>query len=207
MCTVITVDIRGNGNSDKPTLREAYATDRLCEDLIAVAEDCALKEFKIWGYSYGANIGRYLAAQSDRVERIAILGIPFGPGATGGFRKSLEETIPRWEGFLEAKRNGSIKMSELDEMEIEHLESSSMKLDVARFGAILDWDDIEPADLRCPALWLVGSENVSAMDSVREYETRLRGTQIELMLLPGLDHEAEFSDIETVFPVLEKFAG
>ena len=108
---------------------------------------------------------------------------------------------------MEAKRNGSLKLSELDEKEIEHLESSSMKLDVARFGAILDWDDIEPADLRCPALWLVGSENVSAMDSVREHEALLKSTQVELRLLAGLDHEGEFSDIETVFPVLEKFAG
>ena len=206
-CTVLTVDIRGNGESDKPTLLEAYSTDRLCEDLIEVADDCGFEEFKIWGYSYGGNIGRYLAAQSDRVERIAILGIPFGPGASGAFRRSLEETIPRWEGILEVQRNDSLELSELDAKEIEHPESSRMQLDVARFGAILNWDAIEPADLRCPALWLVGSENESAMRSVREYEGLLKGTQVELSVLAGLDHQGEFNDIETVFPVLERFAG
>ena len=205
-CTVITVDIRGNGESDKPTMREAYATDRLSEDLIAVADDCGLEGFKIWGYSYGGNIGRYLAARSDRVNRIAILGIPFGPGATGAFRRSLEETIPRWKGILKARSNHSLERSELNQEEIEHLESSRMKLDVARFGAILDWDTIEPTDLRCPALWLVGSDNESAMLSVREYETLLKDSQVELRILPDLDHQGEFSDMETVFPILEDFA-
>lgn len=205
-CSVITVDIRGNGESDKPTSKEAYATERLCRDLIAVADACRLNGFKIWGFSYGGNIGRYLAARSSRVERIAILGIPFGPGASGEFRKSLEESIARWKAILKAQQDGSLSHSNLQEEEIEYLQSSKAALDVARRSALLDWSAIEPGDLVCPALWLVGSENASAMQSVREYATQLVDSQVEVKILDGLDHWAEFADVETVFPVLRDFA-
>lgn len=36
--TVIAIDIRGNGDSDKPTTKAAYAIERLIEDVLAVAD-------------------------------------------------------------------------------------------------------------------------------------------------------------------------
>ena len=53
---VITVDLRGNGESDKPATKAAYALDRLIEDLLAVADDAKAQDFSLWGFSYGANV-------------------------------------------------------------------------------------------------------------------------------------------------------
>jgi pimeloyl-ACP methyl ester carboxylesterase len=55
---VITVDIRGNGESDKPTAPAGYTTDKMCQDILAVADACNAERFTIWGFSYGGDIGR-----------------------------------------------------------------------------------------------------------------------------------------------------
>src|SRR5688572_27033120 len=77
--TVVTLDMRGNGESDKPAPVAAYAWERMNEDILAVADAIKAPRFAIWGFSYGANVGRYLASQSDRVTSMVYIGIPFGP--------------------------------------------------------------------------------------------------------------------------------
>ena len=49
--TVITVDIRGNGDSDKPTTVGAYAIDTLIADFLAVADAVGAQRFSLWGFS------------------------------------------------------------------------------------------------------------------------------------------------------------
>ncbi len=66
--TVISLDLRGNGESDKPVKVESYAIDRLAEDLLAVADAAGAQRFHLWGYAYGGIVGRYLAQRSDRVK-------------------------------------------------------------------------------------------------------------------------------------------
>jgi len=92
---VITVDIRGNGQSDQPTDPASYATDKMCQDILAVADACGIAQFTIWGFSYGGNIARYLAAQSDRVAKLIIMGIWAGrirriPAIHGGVLRILD---------------------------------------------------------------------------------------------------------------------
>ena len=87
--TVVTMDIRGNGDSDKPPMAAAYAPARLNQDVLAVANAVKAERFALWGFSYGANVGRYLAAVSDRVRGMVYIGIPFGAGADGIFRDRI----------------------------------------------------------------------------------------------------------------------
>ena len=51
--TVITVDLRGHGESDKPTSVEAYALERLTDEILAAADAAHVTRFAVWGYSYG----------------------------------------------------------------------------------------------------------------------------------------------------------
>src|SRR5262249_18319879 len=87
--TVITLDIRGNGDTDKPTAKEAYAIDRLVDDFLAVADAAHAARFSLWGFSYGANVGRYLAPRSDRVSSMVYTGVAFGPSAEQRFREII----------------------------------------------------------------------------------------------------------------------
>ena len=71
--------------------------------------------------------------------------------------------------------------------------------------AMLDWPAVEPADFRCPVLWLVGSKDRHAMASLKEYEDSLKESRIQAHILECLDHEQVFEDIDRVFPPMLAF--
>ncbi len=75
--TVITLDLRGHGESDLPTGPADYAIDKMMQDILAVADVCGVERFTIWGFSFGGRIGRYLAAQSGRVDKIILMCTPW----------------------------------------------------------------------------------------------------------------------------------
>ncbi|RJP54921.1 MAG: hypothetical protein C4583_01450 [Anaerolineaceae bacterium] len=71
--------------------------------------------------------------------------------------------------------------------------------------AMLDWGIVTPADLLCPTLWLIGTENDKALESYREYEAEIPGSKVQVHLLEGLNHEQEFNNIKQVLPRILDF--
>src|SRR5688572_9413079 len=155
--TVIAIDIRGNGESGKRIDPIYYTTEKMCQDILAVADACNAERFSIWGFSYGGNIGRYLAAQSERVEKLVIMGIPFGLGAPGDFRKFIEEFRNHWLPILQAQNEGTLDITFLSTEDREELQNTNVAVDLAWLSAMLDWRTIAPVDIRCQTLWLLGS--------------------------------------------------
>jgi pimeloyl-ACP methyl ester carboxylesterase len=74
--TVITIDLRGHGESGLPTDPAEYTTDKMGLDILAVADACGFEHFILWGMSFGGKIGRYLAVQSERVTKFIMMGTP-----------------------------------------------------------------------------------------------------------------------------------
>lgn len=163
--TVVTLDLRGNGESDKPQTAAAFDAGRFHQDIVAVADAVKAPRFALWGYSYGANVGRYLAASSDRVRGMVYIGIPFGAAAQGRFRETIVATAkrPAWQ------------------------------------AAMLDYPAVEPADMRAPTLWLVGTANADTMISVNAYRNKLARTTVTLATVDGLTHKQKFERIDQVF--------
>ena len=176
--TVVTIDLRGSGESDKPTTKSAYAIERMVEDIVAVADAAHLQQFALWGFSYGANIGRYAAIRSDRVTSMVYIGIPFGPAADPTFREIIEDRI----------RSGT-----------------AHPVAAAWMAALLDYPPVEPVDMPCPTLWVVGTANPAAFASTTAYREKLRGTRVQLTLLEGLTHPQELARIELTFPQAVEF--
>lgn len=54
--------------------------------------------------------------------------------------------------------------------------------------------------MRCPTLWIVGSNNPGAMDSATHYREKLAGTRVTLEVIDGLDHPQELEMIDRMFP-------
>jgi pimeloyl-ACP methyl ester carboxylesterase len=79
--TVIAVDQRGMGLSDKP--ETGYDTRTLGNDLIALMDALGHDRFAVVGHDTGFAISYALAADHpDRVERVALAEIPGAPGTT-----------------------------------------------------------------------------------------------------------------------------
>jgi pimeloyl-ACP methyl ester carboxylesterase len=76
--TVIAVDQRGIGLSDKPT--GGYDTGTLANDMVALMDALGHERFAVAGHDTGFAIGYALAADHpDRVERVALAEIPGPP--------------------------------------------------------------------------------------------------------------------------------
>jgi pimeloyl-ACP methyl ester carboxylesterase len=71
---VICPDQRGFAASDKPEGVEAYRTDRILEDLLALADQLELDRFTLVGHDWGGAVA-WLAAlrQPDRIKRLVIV--------------------------------------------------------------------------------------------------------------------------------------
>jgi pimeloyl-ACP methyl ester carboxylesterase len=74
---VIAPDQRGFGASDRPEGVEAYRTDRILDDLIALADALGLARFTLVGHDWGGAVA-WLAAlrHPDRLSRLVIVNAP-----------------------------------------------------------------------------------------------------------------------------------
>jgi hypothetical protein len=164
--TVVTIDIRGNGESDKLNEESKFWFERINEDTLAVADAIGAKRFSIWGFSYGANVGRYLASRSDRVSSMIIIGINFGAAVNETFMDFIKK-MPNPPTYI---------------------------------TAMIGYPKVEPADMKCPTLWVVGTKNENAFASAEAYKNTLAGTTVTLAVVDGLSHPQEFEQIDRVFP-------
>jgi pimeloyl-ACP methyl ester carboxylesterase len=205
--TVVAIDIRGNGESDKPITPAAYSITKHCEDVLAVADACGIQHFALWGFSYGGNIGRFLAVRSNRVTRLIIMGIPFGLAASGGFREFINKCCAHWQPIVEAQHSGTLDLTTLSEDDQQDLRELDVPVTIAWLQAMLDWGAVEPADLRCPTLWLVGSANATTLADVQARQDSLASSTVRVAILEGLDHSGELSEIDKALPVMVSFTN
>ncbi len=203
--TVIAVDLRGHGESGLPTDPADYTTDKMGQDTLAVADACGVERFTIWGMSYGGKVSRYLAVQSERVAKLILMGTPLGLGVSGELRQDAVDFCVHWPPIVQAQRDGTLDLNSLSQNDQDFLRHFNVPVMLGWVRAMLDWPAIEPADFRCPTLWLVGSEDRHAMASLKEYEDSLRGSRVQVHLFEGLDHEQVFSEIDRVFPTMLAF--
>jgi pimeloyl-ACP methyl ester carboxylesterase len=202
---VITMDIRGHGDSDKPTNPAAYAIQTMCNDVLAVADACGVERFTLWGFSYGGNIGRYLAAQSDRVEKIIVMGVPFGQAAAGEFRQFIIDFRAHWQPILQAQEAGTFDPATLSDEDKDVMAHMDVPVTLGWLIAMLDWGLNGPDDLLCPVLWLSGSENEGTVASMKVYKETAVSSNVQIQIIDGLNHPQEFEEIERVFPTMLAF--
>jgi len=206
--TVITVDLCGHGESDKPTDPSMYTTDKMGADLLAVADACHAERFILCGYSFGGNIGRYLAARSECVSKMVMLGNRMS-GASGSHRQFISEFRSRWEPVVKSAGDAfdPKSLSQKDQEDIRELSFPGELLPsvLAWSTAMLDWGTVTPTEFLCPTIWLIGTENDKALESYREHEAEIPGSKVQVHILEGLNHEQEFNNIEQVLPIILEF--
>lgn len=78
--TVVTLDLRGHGDSGGPEHLAAYSLDGLADDVLAVADALALDRFRLLGHSMGGMVVRRVAlAAPERVEAVVFMSTAAGP--------------------------------------------------------------------------------------------------------------------------------
>jgi pimeloyl-ACP methyl ester carboxylesterase len=207
--TVITVDLRGHGESDKPTDPAMYTTDKMGEDILAVADACNARHFLVCGFSFGGNVSRYLASCSGRIAKLVMLGNRLGTGVSGEFRRMVLDFRERWTSVV---KNAGISfdpklLSTKDQEDIRQFSfpGETLPYVLAWSTAMLEWGTVTPKDLLCPSLWIIGTANTNALAGYKEYEKELAYSRVQVRLFEGMTHEQEFKNIEQVLPVILEF--
>ena len=198
--TVITADIRGTGESEFLTEIGDYAVEKICADIDAVADACEAKRFAVWGFSFGGNIARYLAAWTDRVTAMAVIGIPFGAAVHEEFDSFIDEFVEKWEPTVRAYHKG-----ELPDKAGKSAIKGRIPVWFACFQAMREWPSIDPDQVRCPTMLLVGTKNKGVVRWVEANRESLDQAGIRVEIVEGLKHSQEFTQIDSVFPVVSSF--
>jgi pimeloyl-ACP methyl ester carboxylesterase len=197
---VICVDIRGSGESDPLTRIDDYAIEKICQDLEEVANACGAEQMRVWGYSFGGNIARYLGAWSERVNAIAVIGVPFGPAVHKEFDRYIDQFIEKYGPLAQAYKDGT-----LSEKKRRSAIKGRIPVWVACFQAMRRWPSLDAGDLKCATLLLSGTRNRSAMAWLKENEESLEAACVQVEIVEGLTHQQEFSQIERVYPAVRAF--
>jgi len=203
--TVITLDLRGHGESSLPVQPGDYTLSSQIQDILAVADACGFEKFFLWAMSYGGNISRYLAAQSTRVTKAVLMGTRMGLGVPDAIRQDVKNFCKHWSPILQAQNDGKLDIGTLSPDDQDFLHGFNVPVIMAWGQAMLDWSPIQPADIRCPTLWLIGSEDRQVIDSYQDCQPDLDGSLIQGRIMEGFDHGQVFDEIDQVFPILFDF--
>ena len=133
-----------------------------------------------------------------------MVGIPFGPGAVGEFGQTITGVRDRWAPILKAQEEGNLDVEALTPPERAYLQAAAP---ARRWPGCSDagLGRFDPRHLPCPTLWIVGRENPAALENAQTIGTALQPTNVQLVILDGLSHEAELTAIDLVLPQVRQF--
>lgn len=203
--TVITMDLRGQGESDRPDTAEAYALDKMIEDIMAVADAAGAEKFHVWGFGHGASIVRHMAARSeDRVISAVLVGADMGPTLSGPVKDAIVAMKARWEPVMAQQKAGTLDVSKMSPGDREAWKAG-VAVQAIALGALADYPALEPADIKVPTLWLMGAADESGMALAKTYDGKLAGTKVTFKAVSGLSYSDSFGRSEPILAEVEPF--
>ena len=201
--TVVTMDLRGSGDSDKPFAKDSYELDRMIGDIVAVADAAGAKRFHVWGFGHGGTIARYLAARSDRVESAVLVGMTMGPAVTGVFKTAIEAMRAKWQPVIDAQAAGTLDLKAMSPSDRNAWEAG-IAPNVLLLTTMVNYPPVEPTEIKVPTMWAVGSDD-SAVENLKEYEPKLKGTQVTGRILSSVNYSDSFIKVDQIMEELGGF--
>jgi pimeloyl-ACP methyl ester carboxylesterase len=195
------MDLRAHGESEAPEDEAAYSVERILEDVLAVADACQVGRFALWGWSWGGTIGLQLAARSDRLERAVIAGTGFG-------RIFTEEWAAHGIGQAETARTlreqGRLSEMGLPPDVAEAVARAPLTAHIACLRALVSWPEVQPGDLRCPALVYTGTADPEA-EALEARRADMAAAGIGFQIFEALDHTGLLGARDVVLPPVRAF--
>lgn len=175
--TVIAVDLRGHGLSDKPHEPSAYGPN-LHSDLVDLLDHLEIDKAHFVGFSLGASVvGDLLINQADRVQTATL--------ASGFFTTWHEDE----EDFA---RRVEQRAADADrhpwEPQNQDYRALAALVRGTRFSSV---SPEQIGTIRTPTLIVFGSIELEHMSVARKQQLRELPTSIEMLVIDGADHDSE----------------
>lgn len=212
--TIIAMDLRGRGESDKPP--SGYSVDTHCKDIQAVLEDLKVKRAVIMGHSLGAFIAIVFAARyPDYVDQLILVdgGGKLNPDqfakVFAGIKPSLDrlgQVFPSFDDYIKMMKQAPFLQPWMPALEtyyryeVEELDNGQVRPVIRRESieeesASLAGLDISQfyVSLKCPVLILRATEGLLTGDDLVLPEDVARRMvseicDVQLVELKGANH-------------------
>ena len=138
---LIAVDMRGNGESDKPHDSEAYLTRNFTSDIIAILNNLEIEKAHCWGYSYGGHIAFCLSRDYPERFHSFIIGGAYPQELAKESADRIKQSKENLKGGFEGILN---HMKEIGEDLTTESERIFREMD---FEAMIAW--LSSEDLYC----------------------------------------------------------
>jgi pimeloyl-ACP methyl ester carboxylesterase len=195
--TLILIDSRGHGASDKPTNPKLYTLEARGRDVTKVLDELGIRSTHFFGFSMGGWIGYGMAVHAqERLCSLAIGGAhPFVQSMQGA-RDLLRVGVDRGAtAFLNAREASAGPVTPEHRARILQYNFRAM------VAAARDRDDLGPRldAITVPCLLMVGEED-GIHAHVREASEQIANAN--LVTFPGKDHGGTIEDVERVVPLV-----
>lgn len=203
--TVMSIDLRGHGQSDKSYDPEFYSIDNIINDIDAVANACGFEEYNYFGHSYGANIGFQLCKYNKNIKKMVCSGNAFGDEF---FKEILPAWIKRYENLSLNKKNNTLDKLDLSKEDVEWAKNIDLELFIAQFNGIKKWKGTEISDLSHMktelAIFSGTKDHPFVINNLEDNRDEIEKNGIKLKIYDGLTHMDLVDKINVVSPwVLE----
>lgn len=208
--TLILVDMRGHGRSDKPHDVASYAMENIVGDLVAVLDAEGVDRTDYWGYSYGGRAGLTLTARNpERIESLVIGGGSHGP-QRGAFDRLF---FPGCADVLESRGMEGF-IDEWNRHRLFPVDAATRAVftrnDADAMAAYFRASDVEPGlpdsaleRFDVPTLFYVGSRDDTRLADSRAAADLVPGS--EFHLVDGFDHSTTPAAGTEVLSFVEPF--
>ena len=163
---VITLDLRGNGKSDKPHNAEAYANDAEAKDIMGLIKMLGINEYSVVGYSRGSIITARLLVLDKRISKAVMGGIgadftnPEWPRRIMFYKALSGEPIKELEGMVKHVKEAGLDQQALACMQKEQPSTSKAELAAIKQPVLIvcgDHDDDNGSSLELVKLIPTGT--------------------------------------------------
>lgn len=163
--SVLAIDARGHGASDKPHDSAYYGERRMAQDLTELLGELGLEQVDLFGYSMGAVVALLMASTGAKVRRLVIGGVGEGVIECGGLetRKVSRDDIAQ---ALLADGHGDVAHPGAAFRMFAEFMGNDLKALAAQARA-LHSDTIDLAAITAPTLVLAGADDVLAVNPQR----------------------------------------
>ncbi len=219
--TVVTFDLRGHGESDKPDTGDAYSLDRLAADTLAVADALGLEQFRMLGHSMGGMAARRVVlAAPDRINALVLMSTSAGrPSGVDPELVDMGVAVALTEGMqvvrqvldeidpLGTAANQRVRLERPDYEEygkrnffaVPAVAYAALISDIARQPDQL----VEMRGVACPTLVIVGEQDQAFLPDSLALADAIPNA--ELVVVPDAGHSPQFENPPVYQAAMERF--
>ncbi len=131
---VITVDLRGNGLSDKPHEATSYGNDAEAKDIMGLLTSLGINKYQVIGYSRGSIITARLLVLDKRIQKAVLGGMgtdftnPDWPRRIMFYKALSGDSIPELKGVVEYVQKSGLDQKALALLQKEQPSTSKEAL-------------------------------------------------------------------------------